>query len=272
MLKKLVGFVADRRQKNAALLRYDRVLTQFVLDGARGTVPAELAGIVDEHAFTRKDLLPLHRMAVEELARQVSEDRRITREEAQRLEGLTHSLGYSSLAELGLKLDSLGHFLLLAEIEAGRLPATTHIEGSPLILEDGEVYHWGAAARLVKWKSVTTTVRYGGVTASFRIMKGVRYRVGSLRVERVSEDQLVREDEGGLVLTSQRIAFLGNRKKFAFKYGALLAVNVSPAGLEFSKKGKEAPYILQVADTEVPALILSAILNPGPADPPALAE
>jgi hypothetical protein len=65
------------------------------------------------------------------------------------------------------------------------------------------------------------------------------------------------------VLTNQRVAYFGARKRFAFKYGALLAVGVTAAGLEFTKKGRETPYILQVADYEVPAMILSVIINSG---------
>ena len=75
--------------------------------------------------------------------------------------------------------------------------------------------HHGQSAVLRKVKRVTTRVKYAGFTTSIKIMKGLRYRTGSLRVGTDTAETLAVEDDGGFYLTNQRVGFIGNRKHFS---------------------------------------------------------
>ena len=76
-----------------------------------------------------------------------------------------------------------------------------------------------------------------------------------------SHEQLINEDTGCFWLTNQRFGFEGNRKSIVIKYDKVLRFELTPNGLVITKEGRESPYLLGLDDYEVPAAILSHILN-----------
>ena len=92
-------------------------------------------------------------------------------------------------------------------------------------------------------------------------MKGVRYRVGSIKLAPSTREVMVEEDAGSFWLTNQRIGFLGSKKSFTFPYSKVLSFELYKDGISIHKEGKETPYIIGLEDVEVPAAVLSAILN-----------
>jgi hypothetical protein len=111
---------------------------------------------------------------------------------------------------------------------------------------------------------VTTRVNYGGLTASVKIMKGVRYRVGSMQVQAVTREVMDTEDSGILYITNQRVGYLGFRKQFSFPYAIIGSLELRPDGLHIFKDGKEAPYILGLDDYEVVLAMISFLINREP--------
>jgi hypothetical protein len=134
-------------------------------------------------------------------------------------------------------------------------------DGIPIVFKKGETLAWSTPSTLKKFKKVTTGVSYSGVTASVKIAKGVRYRIGSLDLGRSTKEVVDVEDTGVLWLTNQRIGFIGRKKNFTLVYGKILSFDVNSNGLFLRKEGREAPYIVGMDDYEVPCSIISFVLN-----------
>ena len=89
----------------------------------------------------------------------------------------------------------------------------------------------------------------------------MRYRVGSLKVAPQTREIMVDEDRGNFWLTNLRIGFLGSRKNFSLAYDKILSFELYRDGISIHKEGRENPYIIGLNEVEVPAAILSYILN-----------
>ena len=76
----------------------------------------------------------------------------------------------------------VARFRLLGQIEHGDLPSVD----VPILQR--EVCYFSGPAAHHEIKVVTKRVNYSGPTASIRIMKGVRWRVGSISTQKVTTD------------------------------------------------------------------------------------
>jgi hypothetical protein len=103
----------------------------------------------------------------------------------------------------------------------------------------------------------------GSQGVSFRVAKGVRYRVGSTRGHLVTVgSQLQVADTGLLSVTSQRAAFLGERKTVEMPYSKLLGMNVFSDAISFSLANRQnAPLIKVTISTEVLAALINAAIQ-----------
>lgn len=143
---------------------------------------------------------------------------------------------------------------------SGFLAPSTH--NINITFKSNEKLHFGCVAELRKLKKVTNQVRYRGLSASIKIMKGVRYRLGSIKFESKTREFLNVEDEGYLYITNQRIGFIGKGKQFSLTFNKIIAFELTVNGMYIFKEGKESPYIVGVEDYDVPLSMLSLILNP----------
>ena len=71
----------------------------------------------------------------------------------------------------------------------------------------------------------------GSSGASFRIARGVSYRVGNFRGHTVTKRAVVPVSTGSLVITSKRLVFLGDNKGFNSRLDKLLDVHLFAHGL-----------------------------------------
>lgn len=116
----------------------------------------------------------------------------------------------------------------LREIQDGRLP-TIHIGG--LILKDNEIAHFAIQANLVEEKVVSRTYQGGSAGVSFRVAKGVTFRVGNQRGKMVSQTGLVDVDSGYFIMTNKRFMFKGSKKSFAYTFKQLVGYTVYNDGM-----------------------------------------
>jgi hypothetical protein len=100
-------------------------------------------------------------------------------------------------------------------IESGNLP----IISAPVLLQRGERCHFTAPAIVQKEiRTVTKRINDRGTTASIPIMTNVRWLVGSITSQRITQDVLAVIDSGGMFLTTKRILINGVRKNIATAY------------------------------------------------------
>jgi len=114
---------------------------------------------------------------------------------------------------------------------------------SPLVLKKGEQAYLSWPAALARHVSKTTFVG-GSQGMSFPIgHTGIRYRLGTFRGHPVTQDVIRRIDDGTLVLTNQRLVFIGASKSTSTSLLKLLHVEVYTDGLGVFQEGRENPNI-----------------------------
>ena len=110
-------------------------------------------------------------------------------------------------------------------------------------------------------RTVTQRINYSGTTASIKIMKGVRYRVGTIKPQRITSEQWKQIDYGSMYLTNKRIILIGQSKNSNIKLQKILSFTPYSDGVEISKDAGRNPLIRFSTNTDIFSLILSRLLN-----------
>ena len=111
----------------------------------------------------------------------------------------------------------------------------------PLVLKRGEQAYVSVAATLARQQTRRQWVG-GSQGFSFPIgHTGIRYRVGSYRGHPVEQQFLARLDSGTLVVTNQRVAFIGSTKSVSTVLSKILHVECYSDGVAIFQEGRENP-------------------------------
>jgi len=260
----ILSFIKNLISEKEGIKEYRGKLARFLSDSEiSDEEKRELEAVAKEHGLSPDEIEKLQKAALSGVFSQITADRRITEDERESLEVLLNHFGLQ-IRDIEFDQKAFNKYYALALIEKGVLPEIK--DGNcavNIVFKKGEILHFGAVAILRKLKRVTTRIRYGGLTSSIRIMKGVRYRVGSLGVETQSKEVLATEDEGVFYITNQRVGYLGNRKQFALPFGKIHSFELRAEGMYIFKEGKETPHIVTLDDYEVPSAMVSFVLNRG---------
>lgn len=255
-------------EMRAQLTRREQAITDYrssllLLIGTSG-VPnvsvGETGRLLQRLGLERSDVRSIHLEAGRAVWQRAAQDGRFTDLEKKMIEDLTRELDLT-LQDIGFDQEQFTRGYTLQKIESGEGPPPVIVEGLPVVLKDGEHFYWACPASLHKRKMVTTRVNFGGPIASIAIMKGVRFKLGSLAVHRTRTETLATEDVGTLWLTNERVGFSGPRKNFAFPYSKIASFEVTGEGLSMVKQGRETPYLVMPNDLEVPCAVISYVLN-----------
>lgn len=246
--------------KREGLKEYDMKIRKFLEDEILSPEEEkELDEIVSKFSLKKEDLLAIHKSAVSGVFKNISADSRITDDEKESLEELLTHFGLET-KDIDFNQKAFNKYYALALIDKGILPKVGKHDLS-VRFKGGEILHFGQDATLRKMKRVTHRVNYGGLVASVKIVKGLRYRVGSINFKTESSNVATIEDTGIFYLTDQRVGFMGNFKQFTIPYEKISSFELKPEGLYIFKEGKEAPYIVDMEDYEVALSIVSHFLN-----------
>jgi hypothetical protein len=183
-------------------------------------------------------------------------DQRLSPTEVADLHALARSLGVALTmdAETQATMDRLS---LLWRIENGQPP----VYSVPINLQRGETCHAVADAVWLEMRTRTVRTNYSGLSTSIRICKGVRYRVGTVRAQRITRDELTEIDRGRLYVTNKRVIFDGAKKNSTIRRSGLLAFTPFADGVVLEKaSGKPSHLLVQSADMEVFHATLGAVL------------
>ena len=258
----LLNFIKSLVSEKEGIKEYREKLTLFLSDSSLSEdEQMELDSITKKFNLTSEDIGKLQKTAVLGVYQDVVSDKRITEEEKQSLGVLLDHFGLKAI-DIDFDQKSFNKFYSLALVERGILPEIK--EGNHdlnIIFKNGEVLHFGAVSVLRKFKRVTTRVNYGGFTGSIKIMKGVRYRVGSIGVGTQSKEILAAEDSGIFYITNQRVGYIGSRKQFSIPFNKIHSFEIRSEGMFIFKEGKEAPFILTLDDYELASAMVSFIIN-----------
>lgn len=160
--------------------------------------------------------------------------------------------------DMSSKHRDLAERLFIARANDGRLEP---IASPNLMPKKNEAVYLETRASLMK-EVVQREWRSGSTGYSFRIAKGVRYRVGNTRGRSVVVGtQLQAEDDGILAVTSQRAAYLGSRKTMEFAYAKLMNVEVFTDGIRFHASNRQKTPLFAVANGDLVAATLNAAMQ-----------
>lgn len=149
--------------------------------------------------------------------------------------------------------------LQIAKLNNGRLPT---VEAPQLMAKRGEIVHLEASAALMK-EVTMREFRAGSQGFSFRVAKGVRYRVGSTRGHIVNVGTSMQVADTGLFsVTNQRAVFMGDRKTVDMPYTKLIGMHLFSDAISFSLSNRQnAPLIKMGMNTDVLGALLNAAVQ-----------
>jgi hypothetical protein len=150
--------------------------------------------------------------------------------------------------------------------DAPYLAATLSTRGpqpveSPLILKKGEQACLAAPATLARQQ---TRRQWVGASQGFSFPighTGIRYRVGSFRGHPVEQQLLGKLDSGTLVLSNQRLAFIGSTKSTSVAFAKLLHVECYSDALAVFEEGRENPDYYYVDQPKYVLFFINWFLN-----------
>jgi hypothetical protein len=206
--------------------------------------------------FDAKDLMALQTGAVARMVNDAISDDVLDSHEEDRVMTVVKGLG---LTQRVIEQDpGLWTHLIVARINDGRLPELAP-EMVNIRLKPGEMAHASVSAALLKEVAVKEwRGRSQGV--SFRVTKGVRYRVGASRGRLVTVgSQVVTDDVGPLYVTSTRCVFTGRRRALEFDYKKLLDVHLYTDGLGLAVSNRQATSTFRISGAS--GEVIAAIIN-----------
>ena len=119
---------------------------------------------------------------------------------------------------------------------------------------------------LLEWVGTGSSYRGGNSGFSFRVMKGVSYRIGSSRGQLVKNPAALSTlDSGSVTYTTERITFVGGQQTRTWEVAKMLDLNTDHNGLTvmISVSNRQKPSGLQGASFSLvaPAFLVQAALT-----------
>ena len=177
----------------------------------------------------------------EEAVERALDDHVITEEEQERLHGLQRhmSLSQDALNRNGA-FDRLIKAGVLRDVLNGVVPQGIQFAGVPFNLQKSETLVW--VFQDVDYYEVKTKTKFVGGSrgVSLRVTKGVYYRVGGFKGERVQESATVHVDTGLMGLTTKHIYFAGPSKRFRINYRKIVAFETFSDGIGVQRDAQTA--------------------------------
>lgn len=182
-------------------------------------------------------------------------DRRLSPEEFTHFAALAKHLGINASFEEAT--EALMHrYALYWRIEHGDIPAVD----VPIALQRGETCHFVCQARWLEHRRQTRTTGYYSSGVSVRVARGLYYRFGSSRPQRVTTEGLAEIDRGVLYLTNKRVLFDGATRNWTIRWATIIAFHAYSDGIVLEKGTGKSPHLVLDGDAELAAVLCGALL------------
>jgi hypothetical protein len=159
-------------------------------------------------------------------------DGKVTAGEEAELHKLQTALAIAD-SDINASRQQLARMRLLTEIQLGNLPG---ILVPNLLLQKTEIAHWSEPGSILEERVVGRRYVGGSQGVSFRIARGVSYRIGAHRGHVETDKAIVPVSDGDLVLTNKRVIFRGNAKSFTIRLDKLLDVQLYNDGVRLTEE------------------------------------
>lgn len=250
------GCAARAKAERAASLAEYRSLTAAIADPRTDpqTIATNLPAIATRAGLDAQKTRDLNWQALRAAFEQVLDDEVVTAQEEARLTSVATALGFSR-GELERAIGDFQERLFIARVNDGRIP---ELDAPGIILKRGEVAHLQTDAELLKEVAIRE-YKGGSQGVSFRIAKGVSYRVGSHRgTMQVVGTRLETADSGPLTVTSHRAVFAGGRRSVEVRFDKLISLNVYRDAIQFHVSNRQTPSLFKVSSGPMVASAVNA--------------
>ena len=249
-----------RSPKRKGLDLYSQKIKELLVDGNLSEEDKTiLEQIKKEHNLTDKDVEKYNLAGFKIFFNKITDDSRITEVERKELVKIYSDLNLPT-DNLAYNQSDFNKYHTLYLIDEGKLP-TIDVPNLNVNLSNGEKLHYVNKAFIVKNKSVTKSYNYSGFSASIRIAKGLRYRVGNVKINPQKVNVMMTDDAGTFYLTTENLGYIGLNKHFSMPYEKISSLDIRDGFLYLYKKGKEGPFIISMNDFELPLAIVSYKIN-----------
>lgn len=260
MLDRIKAMIANYKASKASKAEFRQWLVEACRDGvlAPGEVDAVRAKLA-EVDLTESEWSSIRIEAFLVAAEHVQADGAVSQNEMADLRNLQLSLGIPD-SDIAPTARNLVRLQILSDVAEGRLQG---ISVPGIVLKRGEEAYWSEWAELLEERVVDRRYVGGSSGFSVRIVKGVTYRFGGTRGRVITERGVVPVSRGRLVVTSQRLSFLGDRKSFNVPFQRLLAVEPANDGLLITcdKERVRTLRYCYSGNEELLAAVISASIN-----------
>jgi hypothetical protein len=234
---------ADKAARKAALAEYESLA--FAVADPRANpqvVASNLPALAERAGLDEAKSRELRWRALLTAFERTLEDEVVTSAEEERLTQVARVLGFGE-GDLTRAIDHYQEALFIARVNDGRLP---ELSAPRIVLKRNEIAHLETEANLLK-EVLIREYKGGSRGMSFRIARGVSYRVGSHRGQiQVVGSELQVAATGILTVTSQRAVFAGDRKSQEVRYDKLLSLNVYSDAVQFHVSNRQNPSTFRV--------------------------
>ncbi len=249
-----------RSPKRKGLDLYSQKIKELLVDGNLSEEDKTiLEQIKKEHNLTDKNVEKYNLAGFKIFFDKITDDSRITEAERKELVKIYSDLNLST-DNLAYNQSDFNKYYTLHLIDEGKLP-TIDVPNLNVNLQTGEKLHYVNKAFIVKNKSITKSINYSGFSASIRIAKGLRYRVGNVKINPQKVNVMMTDDAGTFYLTTKNLGYIGLNKHFSIPYDKISSLDIRDGFLYLYKKGKEGPFIISMNDFELPLAIVSFKIN-----------
>lgn len=249
-----------RSPKRKALNLYSEKIKELLIDGNLSEDDKViLEGIKKDHNLSDKDVEKYNLVGFKTFFDKITDDSRITEAERKELVKIYSDLNLST-DNLAYNQSDFNKYHTLYLIDEGKLP-TVDVPNLNVNLKAGEKLHYVNKAFIVKNKSITKSFNYSGFSASIKIAKGLRYRVGNVKINPQKVNVMMTDDVGTLYLTTENLGYIGLNKHFSIPYEKISSLDIRDGFLYLYKKGKEGPFIISMNDFELLLAIVSCKIN-----------
>jgi len=140
--------------------------------------------------------------------------------------------------------DELAHklnkFKLYWQIEHDEIPI---IESDIKLIRGEKLYFKGKDVDWLEMRKVTKRYNYAGPTARIKIAKGIYYRLGSISVQPVTEDEWRTIDSGSIYVTNKRLIFMGDKSNKTIRLNRILDIIAYSNGVDIQKDSGRSPFL-----------------------------
>jgi hypothetical protein len=215
-----------REQNESGRKQVAVVLKEYMFGSATvdelGQTIKQIQNIADRNHITANEIHLLAIAAFNNAVDAIVEDHVPLREEQGKLASLKKEFSLTQ-EELGSGVERLYKVALLADLDEGNLHPRDLGDLPIKLLKDEKVIWLFGGVESYETKTTTTYVG-GSHGVSVRLVRGVYYRVGASKGERIQTNSLVHSDTGLLIVTSRHVYFHGSRKSYRIRLDKIVSV------------------------------------------------